>query len=172
MMAGDGVSAARRWLRRCAAGLAVAVLLLGCAIPRPGTLAKGMTEAEVVALMGPPTDRYPMPKGETRLEFAQGPAGRETWMVDLDANGRATDWAQVLDPWYFEQVTDGMDRDTLLRYLGRPGEIRGARLNRQLWYWRYPNNDCLIAVATISAEGKVVGGVSMMPDPACDRHLR
>ncbi len=166
MWRGAAIRGSRRW----AAAVAVigAALLVSCAIPRPGRLANGMTESEVVALMGSPTDRYAMAKGATRLEFAQGPAGRETWMVDFDADGRMTESTQVLDPWYFQQVTDGMSRDTLLRWLGRPGYVLGAWRDRKLWYWRYPNNDCLIAVAMLGADGRVEGGVSMMPDPACN----
>jgi hypothetical protein len=149
--------------------LLATVLLLGCAIPHPGQLTKGMTESEVVARMGAPTARYDLGDREARLEFAQGPAGRETWMVDLDASGRTTRTMQVLDPWYFAQITDAMDRDALLRILGRPGWVRGARLQQELWFWRYPNNDCLVAVATLNAQHKVFGGVSMMPDPDCER---
>jgi hypothetical protein len=161
-----GAGSARVW-RRGAMALVVA-LLAACAIPHPGSLREGMAEGDVVALMGPPTGRYPLPESKTRLEFAQGPMGRTTWMVDLDASGRATQFAQVLDPWYFVQVADGMDRDALLRILGRPGDVQSARLQREIWYWRYPNNDCLIAVAMLSAQGHVEGGVSMMPDPRCN----
>ena len=156
---------------RRALALLAAVMLLGCAVPRPGQLAKGMTEPEVVAQMGAPTARYDLGDRQMRLEFATGPAGRETWMVDLDASGRMTRSMQVLDPWYFAQVSDGMDREQLLRILGRPGWVRGAYQKQELWYWRYPNNDCLLAVATVNAQRKVVGGVSMMPDPNCDRRF-
>jgi hypothetical protein len=148
-----------------------AALLLGCAVAHPGRLAAGMTEPEVVAAMGTPTARYPMPDGSMRLEFATGPSGRETWMVDLDAGGRATKWEQVLDGWHFQKVSDGMDRDAVVRILGQPSFVRQTYAQRSTWYWRYPNNDCLIGAATIDPQGRVVGGVGQMTDPACEHRM-
>jgi hypothetical protein len=165
----------------CAAGWsawhpAAALLLLGlasgCAIQQPGSLRQGMDEAQVVAAMGPPTGRYAMPERATRLEFARGPAGSTTWMVDLDAGGRMTSAEQVLDGWHFLEVTDGTDRETLLRTLGRPSDVRGQYQQREIWYWRYYNNDCLIAAATLDAQGRVVGGIGLIPDPRCEMRAR
>jgi hypothetical protein len=143
------------------AGLA---LLAACAVP----LQAGLSEAEVAARMGPPTGRYVMPSGTTRLEFARGPMGRTTWMVDLDAAGRTQQWAQVLDDAHFAQVVDGLPRDDLLRLLGRPAHRAREWQNRETWYWRYQTNDCLWFAVTLSAEGRVLDGGGHMPDPACD----
>jgi len=161
---------AGRMRRSAAAGVTAlaAALLIGCVIAHPDSLRDGMTEADVAALMGPLTNRYAMPDGTTRLEFAQGPKGRMTWMVDLDGSGRVTKWDQVLDGWHFLKVSDGMDRDALLRTLGRPGDTQGQYMNGEIWYWRYYNNDCLRAVVSLKADGRVAGGVGQMPDPACD----
>ena len=149
--------------------LLACALLLGCTIPRPGQVRAGMTAPEVVALMGPATARYTMPGGATRLEFATGPSGRVTWMVDLDAGGLVTQAEQVLDVRHFLLITDGMDREIVLRVLGQPSFVRGESMQRETWYWRYDNHDCLIGAATLSPQGRVVGGVGQMNDPACDR---
>lgn len=152
--------------------IVMAVLLAGCAVPHPARVQAGMDEREVIAAMGPPTNRYPMPGGATRLEFATGPAGRETWMVDLDASGRVKAIDQVLDVRHFLAVPEGTDGATLLRTLGRPAWVQGEYRGRRTWYWRYYNNDCLVAAATLSAQGKLVGGVAQMTDPACERRER
>lgn len=144
-------------------------LLAACATLGAPALQPGLSEAEVNARLAPLTGRYALPSGGTRLEYARGPMGRTTWMVDLDAQGRVTRWAQVMDGAYFAQVVDGMPREALLRLLGRPAHRAGEWQNRETWYWRYPTNECLWYAVTLSAEGKVMNGGGDMPDPACDR---
>lgn len=152
------------------AGLALATLLLaaGCSVLRPALPAPGQDEAATVAALGPPTARYPMADGATRLEFARGPMGRETFMVDLDARGRVTQAEQVLDLWHLQRVRDGMGRDELLRLLGRPGERQREFRDRETWIWRHANNDCLVLAVTLSAQGRVIHGGALMPDPRCE----
>ena len=146
----------------------VLLTLAGCSLPQPQRLQTGQTEAEVVATMGAPTGRYPLAGGAQRLEFARGPAGRVTWMVDLDTAGRLTQAAQVLDAGHFAQVLDGMLQDDLLRLLGRPAARQREYMQRETWSWRYQTNDCLWARVTLGADGRVQGGAAMMSDPACD----
>ena len=146
--------------------------LAGCAAiglhpPRPG-----QTEAEVLSRDGPPTARYAMPGGATRLEYASGPAGRETWMVDIDAAGRVTQARQVLNEAgfdAFQRHAAGMSRAELLRTLGTPGERRGGGWQGgEVWSWRYPNNDCLWFQVSIGADGRVRDGAYGF-DPTCNR---
>ena len=112
--------------RRVAGGL-----LAACAgYAPPNDMRAACTEAEVVQAMGPPTGRYQLPEGPTRLEFARGPYGRHTYMVDLDAQGRVLKWDQVLDRRYFEAVTPGMTSEQLLRFIGRPSERDGHDAQR------------------------------------------
>ena len=151
-----------------AALLAAGALLAGCAIPQPKRVQAGQAEPEVLAAMGAPTGRYPLADGTQRLEFAQGPQGVRTWMVDLDAQGRVLKIRQVMDSFYFDQVQDGMPRDALLRLLGRPASRQGEWQGRETWSWRYDNTDCLWLRVTLDASGKVWGGASTLPDPQCD----
>ncbi|MEK8048679.1 hypothetical protein AACH10_00320 [Ideonella sp. DXS22W] len=148
--------------------LAALWLAAGCSVLSPVLPSAGQDEAAAVAALGQPTARYPMPQGATRLEFARGPLGRETYMVDLDAQGRVTQAEQVLDLWHLKRVTDGMDREALLRLLGRPGDRQREYMNRETWYWRYANNDCLVFAVTLNAQGRVVHGGGVMPDPRCE----
>lgn len=149
--------------------LAATLALLGaCAamqVPLPAT---GQSEAEVIGRMGPPTGRYTLPAGGQRLEYATGPYGRTTWMVDLDGAGKVTGSFQALTEANFLKVRDGMARDEVLRMLGRPADRAGEYMNRQTWSWRYPTYECLWARITFEPDGKVRGGASLMTDPRCD----
>lgn len=147
---------------------AAAGLLVACAgYGPPKDMRVGMTEAEVVQAMGPPTGRYPLPEGSVRLEFARGPYGRDTYMIDLDAQGRVLQWDQVLNRRYFEAVTTGMTADQLLRFIGRPSERMGMMRNGQIWSWRYYNTDCLWWQAQLDAQG-VVTAAGYGSAPGCD----
>ena len=148
---------------------AAAALLVACAgYAPPNDMRVGMAEAEVVQAMGPPTGRYQLPEGPMRLEFARGPYGRHTYMVDLDAQGRVLKWDQVLDRRYFEAVSPGMTADQLLRFIGRPSERMGMMRNGQIWSYRYAfANDCFWWQAQLNAEG-VVTAAGYAPAPWCN----
>ena len=151
--------------------LALALTLFtGCAAFAPPP-APGQSEAEVLQRLGAPTARYTLPAGATRLEFASGPYGRTTWMVDIDTAGRVTAARQVLNEANladFQARAPGMSRDELLRTLGRPGERRhGGWQGGEVWSWRYPTNDCLWFQVSIGADGVVRDGAYGI-DPRCD----
>lgn len=159
---------------RSLALLALPVLLAACAafapMPQPG-----QTEAEVLQRLGAPTGRYTLPDGGTRLEYATGPFGRQTWMVDVDGAGRVTAVRQVLGEASFAAFqaqharNPQMQRDELLRTLGRPGERRsGGWQGGEVWSWRYPTNDCLWFQIAIGDDGRVRDGGSYGIDPTCD----
>jgi len=152
-------------LMTMAAGLA---LLAGCAgYGPPAGLRAGAPEAEVVNYMGPPTGHYALPDGGQRLEFARGPYGRDTFMVDVDAQHRVVRWDQVLTPKHFATLHAGMKADDLLRAIGRPSERMGMMRDGQIWSWRYFNSDCLWWQAQLDAQG-VVTSAGYGTDPRCD----
>lgn len=161
----------RRIGAACAAVVSLAVLG-GCSLSRG--LQTGLAEAEVLQRLGAPTARYPMGDGRMRLEYATGPMGRETWMVDLDAQGRVREWFQALDEprlHAFQAQAPGLSIDELLRALGRPGEIRQvarvAGRPGEVWAWRYPTPECLWYEVSIDIGRRVVdAGFGI--DPACD----
>jgi hypothetical protein len=153
--------------------VAAALLLAACGTYQPQQVKPGMTEAEAAALIGRPTGRYPGPKGQTRVEFATGPYGRVTWMLDLDAAGRVIEPPQqVLDEYYFgwvQQNHPGHRTDWLLYNLGRPAEVmRLGWLGGQVWSWRYPTNDCLWFQVTVNDDGTLRDGGGYGIDPRCD----
>ena len=149
----------------------LALLLGGCVAALRVPPQAGQSEADALARLGKPTARHALAGGGSRLEFASGPYGRETWMVDIDAAGRVLDARQVLaetELVAFQARAPGLSRDELLRSLGTPGERRrGGWSGGEVWSWRYPTNDCLWFQASIGDDGIVREG-SFGSDPRCD----
>jgi len=125
--------------------------------------------AEVLKTWGAPTATYTLQPAGQRLEYATGPLGRTTWMVDVDAAGRVSQARQVLNESEFFrlQSASALTRDEVLRWIGTPGEKRGARGGGQTWSWRYPTNDCLWFQLSLDAQG-LVQGSGFFVDPICD----
>ena len=144
-------------------------LCLACTTPP----ALNAPASEVLKAWGPPTATYPLQPAGQRLEYATGPYGRMTWMVDVDASGRVTQARQVLSEAEFfklqaaQALTRDMTRDEVLRWIGTPGQRRGARGGGQTWSWRYPTNDCLWFQLSLDAQGMVQGS-GFFIDPVCD----
>jgi hypothetical protein len=141
------MSAAPRWNRRLTAWATLGTLVLLAACAAPVLPPPGQPREAVLQAWGPPTGRYALPDGGERLEYASGPYGRTTWMVDIDADGRVRGAAQVLNEMHFldfQARAPGMTREQVLLELGRPGETQAIGwLGDTLWSWRYPTNDCL-----------------------------
>src|SRR5687767_179514 len=109
-------------------------LLAACTGYAPGKLVAGHGVDEVTRQLGTPTGRHALPQGGTRLEFARGPFGRHTYMVDLDPQSRVTGWKQVLTENEFAAIVPGMAQEEVLRRIGRPSDVRGAGLRGgSLW---------------------------------------
>lgn len=155
--------------KQLGAALAVVLLVAGCVgMGSPSSIPPGASEAEVIAVMGRLTGRYTFADGGTRLEFARGPQGRETWMIDFDAAGRKIDATQVLTLTYLWSIEPGMTTDEVLVRIGHPGSMqRVARQGITVWNYRYPTNDCLWFQISIGPDGRVVSG-SQGIDPQCD----
>jgi hypothetical protein len=145
----------------------IAAALVACAGLGPPNVKTGSTEAELVQAVGQPTGRYNLPDGRQRLEFARGPYGRQTYMADLDAQGRVARFEQVLDAQHFSMVSPGASSDDVLRTIGRPSDRMGMMRNGQIWSWRYANNDCLWYQAQLDAQG-VVTAAGYGIAPGCD----
>ncbi|HYN59805.1 MAG TPA: hypothetical protein VET87_09650 [Rubrivivax sp.] len=152
--------------------LALSVAATACTTYKPQDLRAGLSETDVTQLMGQPTGRYSGPQGQTRLEFATGPYGRTTWMVDMDAAGKSIAWAQVLNEASFSNVQlsfQGKDQAWLRYTLGRPGDVRGGGWQGgQVWSWRYPTNECFWYQVSILDSGQLRDGGAYGIDWRCD----
>jgi hypothetical protein len=148
---------------------AMSIGIVACTGYAPRAIAPGQSAGEVQQQLGTPTGRHALPNGGTRLEYARGPYGKHTYMVDLDAAGRVTGWQQVLTEANFNQIagSPGMTAEELLRRLGRPTHTRsGGWQPGEVWSWRYDAVFCQwFQVSVVNAR---VRDASYGPDPLCD----
>lgn len=144
------------------------LLLTACAsLPPPAS------EAQALAQWGPPTARYPLADGQSRLEYATGPNGRSTWMLDVGADGQVRRARQMMDESQLRQVQAAlpMPAAELLQTLGTPGQRRsGGWQGGQVWSWRYPTYDCLWFQVSVNDQGRALDG-AFLPDPVCEDQL-
>jgi hypothetical protein len=124
----------------------------------------------VIEKMGAPPGRRALPDGGKRLEFARGPLGYDTFMLDFDAQGRLLRSEQVLTEQNFAKIQPGMTTDEVLALLGRPAEITGYGWHerRNAWGYRYWNSFCQWFQIGVNLQGKVVDS-SYATDPICER---
>ncbi len=148
--------------------IAAAALALGaCASYSPQKLSPGTPVAEVRSAMGTPTNEYPGRDGARRLEYAKGPFGLHTFMVDIDAQGRLIGSQQVLTRATFDTIRVGMSRDEVLYRIGRPADMRTLPYqDRQLWSYRYDAIFCEWFQVSLNPRGEVVD-TGYAADPAC-----
>jgi outer membrane protein assembly factor BamE (lipoprotein component of BamABCDE complex) len=169
------MNAARRLLLRApaaGAALAVATILAACSTwpYAPTKVHPGDSRADVLRVMGPPTAVYAMPDGHARLEYNHMPAGKHTYMIDLDAADRVARWENVLDENHFAAIVAGMDRGDVLRLIGPPTFTwHYARPTPGItWLYRFQTiQRCIVfEVAFDAASGRVLDG-DYPPDPGC-----
>jgi hypothetical protein len=156
-----------RWASAAAVALALAVLA-GCAMP--GSLPPGTTIAVARGGVQSPTGEYALPDGGRRLEFAHGSFGKETWMLDFNAQGALVSSQQVLTEANFTHITPGMTADEERRRLGRPADVFGAgwQDHLQVWNYRFAGGDCVWFQVSIRDADHLVREASIGQDPACD----
>lgn len=162
-------------LRRAALALLAAPLLLlaACATGYgPGDLRPGDTIDAARQRMGTPTGEYPHADGSRRLEYARGPYGKHTYMLDFDAQGRLLRAQQVLTETNFGAIRPGMSAAELREQLGRPARVWGVRYHDQtVWSYRYDTPFCQLFHVGLTPAG-VVEDTSFGPDPLCDADER
>ena len=136
----------------------LALSLSACASYAPRGLEVGQTADDVLRRMGPPTGSYPLADGGRQLEFARGPYGHHTYMVELDAQGRVTGWRQTLTEANYARVVPGLSRHDLLLLLGRPAETQQMpRQHVQVWNYPATTGDCLWFQVALTEDGRVKG---------------
>jgi len=163
-------SAHRRDSRRIGGAACAAAALLALAACAPMPPLPGQSSQALVAQWGQPTARYTLAAGGERLEYATGPYGRTTWMIDVDRSGRVLQARQVLSEAEFSKLqhTAGLTRQDLLRWLGTPSERRGGGwAGGEVWSWRYPTMDCRWFQASVSDAGLVTSSAYAV-DPVCE----
>lgn len=149
------------------------VVLAGCASYGPQGLPLGSSSAAAIEKMGATTGRYALAGGGRRLEFARGPYGRDTFMLDFDAADRLTGWQQVLTEQNFYALTIGMPRDEVLLRIGHPSAMLYLpRQQHWLWSYRYVTPFCIWFQVSIDKNTDRVAELGNNFDPACERAQR
>ncbi|MBX3620000.1 MAG: hypothetical protein KF891_08455 [Rhizobacter sp.] len=146
-----------------------AAALAGCMSYGPQSLAPGSSVEAARQSLGAPTGEYPLPDGGRRLEYARGPYGRHTYMLDYDAAGRLLRWEQVLTEARFNTIVPGMDAAQVQALIGHSFEKRvvGWAQKQTVWAYRYETPFCQWFQVGIDEQGKVAD-TAYGPDPACD----
>lgn len=154
---------------RIVAALAVAAAASSCGVFRPpGSIPAGTPISEVRQSFGGRTGEYALPGGGTRLEFAQGSYGRQTYMLDFDAGGRLVSSQQVKTDANFASITPGLSQQDVLMRLGHPSWVFGVpRQGITVWNYRYYPPDCVVFQVSVSTSGAVTEA-NQGQDPACD----
>jgi hypothetical protein len=124
--------------RLAALALTLGLLLGGCA--SPVNIAPGTPASQIVATLGQPTARYPLPGGGQRLQYSQAPMGRSVYNIDLDAQERTVRVEQSLNEALFPRriIADHTTRADVLREYGPPMRIMTVHsFDGEIWMWRY-----------------------------------
>ncbi len=123
-------------LHRAAALLALSLLAAGCA--NFSAISPGDSALTVEARVGPPGAVWKYADGSEVWEYPMGPAGVQTFMIDIGPDRAVRAIRQVLTEEYFAKVVAGMSREDVRRLLGRPKEVWyfPAR-DEEVWTWRY-----------------------------------
>ena len=153
--------------------LSAAVLACGCAMMNPpAAVPIGSGIADATNALGKPTGEYALPGGGKRLEYATGPSGKETWMLDFDTAGKMVSITQVLNDRNFDPVRAGMTTDELLFMLGRPiGRRQLPRTGEVVWSYRYESPACVLFQASVDPATRKVINTGRLPDPVCTPDL-
>ncbi len=122
--------------------VASALVLASCASYRGSDLKPGVaTLSEVVATMGEPAMRWKDNDGREQLAYPRGPAGTQTFMAWIAADGRLERIEPVLDAAHFARIEAGKsDQAAVLRLLGpSPSQWTESysRSNQVAWSWLF-----------------------------------
>lgn len=149
--------------------LAVLALLDGCAALAPAGLPPGTPIAQARGALVRPTGEYALPGGGTRLEFAQGAFGKQTYMLDFDKSGLLVSSQQVLTELNLATIAPGMPVDELRMRFGRPAWVFGVNHPRaHVWNYRFDGGDCVWYQVSVSDASQTVVEANLGTDPACD----
>ncbi len=154
-------------LNRCALVFA-AIAACACTSMAPGAFPPGTSISEARGAFGGPTGEYALPGGGTRLEFARGSFGRQTYMLDFDAAGHLVTSQQVLTEANFATIAPGLTAEEVRMRLGRPAHVFYVGWQKlTVWNYRFWPGDCVWYQVSIGEAGRVTES-NYGTDPACD----
>lgn len=148
--------------------LAALATLAGCDQRRIEKLEEGVsTEADVLAVFGPPEHVWAGPGGERTLEYNRNPSGHQNYMITIGPDGTMVALKQVLNAHTFARVQPGMTLEQVRRMLGKPARRTPYALKgEEAWDWRYMQPPSTSMLFTVWADrDQRVLRTSTQPDP-------
>ena len=114
------------------------------ACAHPGSFVPGKsTMTQVRASAGVPTDIRFAPNGDEQWEYASGPSGTETYLLQFARDGELTAVTQLLTEEQFGKISPGQtSKGDARNLLGRPSNTVFMQ-NGMSWHWhvRVGNRD-------------------------------
>lgn len=150
------------------AALAATTSMLGCTAYSPSGLPERSSIADARARLGAPSGEYALAGGAKRLEYARGPFGLHTYMLDFDASGTLQSWYQALYEENFATIRRGMTSEQVLVAIGHPGHQFGVWSgNQTMWAYRFDSPGCVWFLVGVDPAGQVAS-TQYGPDPRCE----
>ncbi len=150
---------------RAWAAVVGAAVLFGCASYSGSSLVAGSsTEADILALMGPPDEKLKLDNGES-VWFYPRWVGRQTYAITVGADGRFRSSVQRLDRTYIDQIRrDTWTTKEVRALLGPPYQVtRFERQQRDVWTYRWQEfSDRRLLHVQFSYDGVVREVLDMM----------
>jgi SmpA / OmlA family len=122
-----------------AAVFAGVLALAGCDQAAKLELQAGASTADdVVKMMGKAEMIWDEADGSRTMEYPRGPAGLQTYMVKIGADGKYISMLNVLTEANFAKLKPGMKPDEVRRIIGKPATVVPMKLqNEDVWSWKY-----------------------------------
>ncbi|MFA6903219.1 MAG: hypothetical protein WC236_09065 [Gallionellaceae bacterium] len=121
--------------------ICLALLFGGCSTYLGYELKPGEAGLEdVIQTLGKPAMRWQNADGSEQLAFPRGPMGLNTYMVNIDTDGKLQQIENVLTDTYFARIKPGMSKEEVLRILGPSypaWTVYFERRDELVWEWRY-----------------------------------
>jgi len=149
--------------------LCLVLAIAGCATnPTPKSVAVGQSPEEVRAKLGAPAIERKLPSGQSAWYYTTAPSGFFTWRAVFGANGRVSEYAQVLTRQNFQALPKEASRDAVLDRLGPPMEkMNFARTATETWTYRWKDGTFeMLAEITFGAGAGGLQQISLVRDPA------
>lgn len=126
------------------------LLLAACASYDGRGLRPGIDGRDSVqATMGAPAMRWPQDDGGELWAYPRGPAGTQTFMVHLGADGKLQRVEKVLDMTHFARIRTGIDdKDSVQRLIGPPNPAWSVYFEARdelAWEWLFCDDWGLMA---------------------------
>jgi hypothetical protein len=145
-----------------------AAALAGCAgFSGSGLVPGAATEADVLALMGTPTDRRAGADGETVLWYPRLPFGRVSYAARIGRDGRLVAIEQRLTEENVARLQPNKTTTEELRDLMGPPErvTRYPRMQRETWTYQFPGTPSLKVLYVQFSPDGVAREIYYMDDP-------